>query len=134
MLNATYLVLGALLGGAINVVVQLHLRRVDQARARRLAVRVLFSELAEVASAKINDPSGEFDAGPLHAAWREHRAALTDLGGEDWRHLDDAVMSLVFPEQYPTEQPSSNPLTDRMDRAFLVLERHADLPHTLTGG
>jgi hypothetical protein len=126
-----YLLIGALLGGAINVAVQLFLRRVHRARERRLAARVLLGEMSEIASARINSETGFYEARPLHEAWRQHRAALTDLGADDWQCLDDAVMSIVYPEQHPPGRPSGNPLTPHMDNAFFVLERHADLPPSL---
>jgi hypothetical protein len=61
-------------------------------------------------------------------ALRTSRAALTDLGGRDWQHLDDAVMSVVYPDHCPPEHTSSDPLSDRLNAAFSVLERHAALP------
>jgi hypothetical protein len=127
MSNALYLLLGAMFGGVMNLVIQLCLRRVDRRRERRLAARVLIGEFAEIASAEINTSSGKYNPCPLHDAWRQHRAALTDLGGKDWQSVDDAVMELVYPDHFPPERPSSNPLPDRMDEAFIVLERQAAL-------
>jgi hypothetical protein len=128
MTNALYLLLGALLGGAINIIVQLYLRRVDRHRERRLACRVLIGEFGEIASAMINTETARYDPRPIHDAWRAHRAALTDLGADAWHTLDSAVMQLVYPDHFPPEIPSSNPLLDRMDLAFIVLERYATLP------
>ena len=56
------------------------------------------------------------------------RGALTDLGGRDWQHLDDAVMSVVYPDQFSPERTSSDPPSDQLNAAFSVLERHAALP------
>lgn len=134
MNNATYLLAGALLGGAINIAVQISVRQIDRRRERRLACRVLIGELAEIASAMINTESARYDPDQLHEAWREHRAALTDLGAEDWRILDDAVMRLVYPEHFPPESRSSAPLPGKVELAFGVLERHATLPAELRSG
>jgi hypothetical protein len=130
MNNAIYLLAGALLGGAINITVQLSVRHIDRRRERRLACRMLIGELAEIASAMINTDSARYEPEPLHMAWRGHRAALTELGAGDWRILDDAVMRLVYPEHFPLECRSSR-LPDKVELAFGVLERHATLPMEL---
>jgi hypothetical protein len=131
MTNAIYLLLGALLSGAISVTIQLYVRRIVRHRDLRLACRVLTGELAEIASFRINTDGVRCDPAPLHQAWRVHQAALTDLGADDWHTLDGAVMQLVHPDHFPPERSSSNPPPDRMDLAFSVLERHATLPATL---
>lgn len=59
---------------------------------------------------------------------RASRAALTGLGGRDRRHVDDAVMSVVYPDHFPPESTSSDLLSDQLNAAFSVLERHAALP------
>jgi hypothetical protein len=132
--NAIYLLAGALLGGTINITVQLCMRHIDRRRERRLACRVLIGELAEIASAIINTDAAAYDPDPLHEAWRGHRAALTDLGAEDWQMLDDAVMVLVYPDHFPPARPGSNPLPGPVELALGILERHATLPRGLRHG
>lgn len=130
MTGAFLVLLGVVAGGFINAAVQVYLREVERRRSIRLAARVLISEFAEIASTKINSEHEE-DSSHLHAAWREHRASLVDLGGEDWRIVDSAVMWVVYPDHFLPERPNSNPVGDRIELAVVVLENHSGLPSEL---
>lgn len=122
------LILGVVVGGAMNVAVQLFLDRLARRRACRLGARVLYSELMELGFVEINLESGVGPSNALqvHAAWREHRASLIDLGEEVWRAVEEAVMEALYPE-LPRRFPGGSH-NAALEVAVGLLERHAALP------
>lgn len=127
MSEAALLVIGLAAGGAVNTAVQLYLRRVDQRRATRLAARVLIAEFEEISSQMINRSDGRYEPEHLLAAWREHRAALGDLGIKRWRAVQEAVTYAVDSDQFPRGHPSVVPW-ERFEVATIAVQDHARLP------
>src|SRR5262245_28373115 len=128
MRDITLLLVGVLAGGAVNVAVQLLLRRVDRQRALRVAVRAVYEELAEYGYRQINGEFDVVDASHLHAAWREHRVALADLGNAVYTAVSDAVGDAVYPE-FGAQPPDSHNAS--LEKAMYLLEPHAKLPAAL---
>jgi hypothetical protein len=126
------LLIGVVLGGAMNLTVQLMLGCIQRRRELRLAARVLYDELMEIGSIEINTCSGKFDPANVHAAWREHRAALVNLGGETWSAVEEGVMWAVYPQQFEGLGPPQSH-NARLERALYLLEPRAALPRSLRG-
>jgi hypothetical protein len=80
---------------------------------------------------EINSESGPFDSSGVHTAWREHRAALVDLGDKEWRAVEHAVMAIVYPECELPRHPDSHNAT--LELALALLEPHTALPRGLRG-
>jgi hypothetical protein len=129
MRDLAILLVGVIAGGLMNLLVQLGVEGRRRRRELKLAARVIYSELSEYGNLEIND--GPVNARRLHEVWREHRAALVDLGAEEWSAIEAAVENAVYPATYP-QAPSSAP-NDSLEKALWLLEPHADLPTALRG-
>ena len=126
------LLVGVVAGGGMNLAVQSTVARLQRRRSVRLAARVVYGELMECGYVEINSSDARlFDASHVHAAWREHRAALADLGDREWSAIEQAVMAIVYPELEPPRPPDSHSAT--LERALALLEPHAALPRDLRG-
>ena len=96
------LLVGVVAGGGMNLAVQSTVAHLQRRRSVRLAARVVYGELMEYGYVEINSADVRlFDASHVHAAWREHRAALADLGDREWSAIEQAVMAIVYPELEP---------------------------------
>jgi hypothetical protein len=126
-----FLLVGVVAGGGMNLLVQILLDRVRRQRELRLAARVVYDELMEYGYREINSEQPPSDASHLHTAWREHRAALVDLGQKDWSSIEDAVMAPVYPDLQPPRRPESH--NSVLEKACGVLEPHAGLPREMRG-
>lgn len=126
------LLVGVVAGGGMNLAVQSTVARLQRRRSVRLAARVVYGELMEYGYVEINSSDARlFDASHVYAAWREHRAALADLGDREWSAIEQAVMAIVYPELEPPRPPDSHNAT--LERAPALLEPHAALPRDLRG-
>jgi hypothetical protein len=106
------LLVGVVAGGGMNLAVQSTVARLQRRRSVRLAARVVYGELMEYGYVEINSSDARlFDASHVHAAWREHRAALADLGDREWSAIEQAVMAIVYPELEPPRPPDSHNAT-----------------------
>lgn len=114
----------------MNLGVQARLAHLQRRRSLRLAARVMYSELMEYGYVEINSDRPRFDASHVHAAWREHRAALVDLGDETWRAVEEAVMAVVYSELAAPPRDSHNVT---LENALVLLEPHTALPIGLRG-
>lgn len=117
-------------------------RRQDalEQRARRLAARLLSSDIASVLAA-VNQALNNREARhaqlkcDLPTTWRDHRSSLADFTTEQWDTVDTAV---AYVAEFPwrpagTEEPWSpdleSNLTDLrpdLEAAFRVLRAHVD--------
>lgn len=131
MRSVTLLLVGVVAGGGMNLFVQIALDRLRRRRELRLAARIVYDELMEYGYREINSELPPSDASNLHTAWREHRAALVDLGQRDWSSIEDAVMVAVYPEMQPPRRPESH--NSALEKACAVLEPYAGLPQDMRG-
>ena len=115
----------------MNLAVQSMLVRRQRRRSVRLAALVIYGELMEYGYVEINSDRPPFDASHVHAAWREHRAALVALGDDAWRAIETAVMAAVYPELEPPRPGESH--NSRLEYALALLEPHTALPSGLRG-
>lgn len=113
----------------MNLLVQTILDR--RRRDLTLAARIVYDELMEYGYRDINSAQPPSDASHLHAAWREHRAALLDVAEDDWGSIQAAVMAAVYPDMHTPWKPESH--NSVLKKACVVLEPHSGLPRAMRG-
>ena|SRR5215210_506866 len=129
MRDIALLLIGVLAGGAMNLGVQLVLRRGERGRLVALAARIMYDELWDLRYADLNGHPPEVHRQRVRAAWHEHRATLVDLGYETWAAVDEMVLKIAYPDDYASDPLDSH--DNRLELALVRLEPHARRPRSL---